>query len=244
MDVAPTDDAPADDGELRDLGDLGGLGEIEEFSGLIRRVRRRAKLSQRELAAKLGVSQSTVARWETGRCAPSARLLAAAAGLAKLRLVVVDQHDEEVPAMSERAARDAGGRRYPAHVFVWAEGWWAPEAADMTGWQDQIQARSEELGMPQVRYSRSWRAWRSPTLADIREQPSMSELVAEAMKTWSRPPRRWVPIPEWAREDSRKSRNRRPVEFDALARTYRPLPFRPVPSRSAQQSSTGARRAS
>ena len=39
--------------------------------GLIRRVRREADLSQRDLAALLRVDQSLVARWETGALSPS-----------------------------------------------------------------------------------------------------------------------------------------------------------------------------
>ena len=38
--------------------------------GLVRRVRRILDVSQRGLAALLGVSQSVVARWETGRTSP------------------------------------------------------------------------------------------------------------------------------------------------------------------------------
>ena len=38
---------------------------------LIREARRRAALTQAELAQRLATSQSTVARWETGRQAPS-----------------------------------------------------------------------------------------------------------------------------------------------------------------------------
>jgi transcriptional regulator with XRE-family HTH domain len=38
---------------------------------LIREARLRAGISQRELAGRLGTSQSLVARWESGRVAPS-----------------------------------------------------------------------------------------------------------------------------------------------------------------------------
>lgn len=38
---------------------------------LIREARRRAALTQAELARRLSTSQSTVARWETGRQAPN-----------------------------------------------------------------------------------------------------------------------------------------------------------------------------
>jgi len=44
-------------------GNIGG--------GLIRRARLRGGLSQRELAKRLGTSQSLVARWERGRVSPS-----------------------------------------------------------------------------------------------------------------------------------------------------------------------------
>ena len=38
--------------------------------GLVRRIRRILDVSQRGLAALIGVSQSVVARWETGRTSP------------------------------------------------------------------------------------------------------------------------------------------------------------------------------
>ncbi|WP_191280514.1 helix-turn-helix domain-containing protein, partial [Nocardioides flavus (ex Wang et al. 2016)] len=41
-----------------------------QVPGLVRRVRRILDVSQRGLAALLGVSQSVVARWETGRTSP------------------------------------------------------------------------------------------------------------------------------------------------------------------------------
>ena len=53
--------------------------------GLVRRIRRILDVSQRGLAALLGVSQSVVARWETGRTSPrmSVRGAAAADGAAR-----------------------------------------------------------------------------------------------------------------------------------------------------------------
>jgi transcriptional regulator with XRE-family HTH domain len=215
----------ADKGPESDLAG-GRCGADEEISGLIRRVRRLVKLSQRELAHDLGVSQSAVAKWETGRTSPSARMLArilemAGLGLAAVRADGERADGERVAPMRAVAARDAGGRRYPAHAFVWAEGWWAPEGSESTAWCAAILGRSAELGLPRVRYSRWWQLGRAPTLADVHDHPTWAELVGEAREGW-RPPRRdLVPIPEWAFVDTRKSRNRWPEEFRAVARAPR-----------------------
>lgn len=191
----------------------------DDINGLIRRVRRLAKWSQRELAQELGVSQSAVAKWETGRTCPSARMLARILGLVKLALAAVKADGDQVRPMKNVAARDAADRRYPAHTFVWAEGWWAPEGAEMTAWFTPILARSADLELPKVRYSRRWGAFRRPTLADLVDHPTWPELVAEAKEGWQPPRLDRVPLPEWAFADTRKSRNRRPEEFHALARS-------------------------
>jgi HTH-type transcriptional regulator/antitoxin HipB len=82
------------------------------------RVRRLADLSQRELAAELGVSQSTVARWEAGESHPSFELLRRALAVAGLRMVVVDAGNEPVVGFDREAVRDNAGRRFPAHLDV------------------------------------------------------------------------------------------------------------------------------
>ena len=190
----------------------------EQISGLIRRVRRLAKFSQRELAHELGVSQSAVAKWETGRTRPTARMLQRILDVAGLGLAAVKGDGERVKPMAAAAARDAGGRRYPAHTFVWAEGWWAPEGAETSAWFNQVRWRSEVLELPRVRYSRWWQLGRPPTIADISEHPTWTELVAEAKESWGVPCQNVLPIPEYAFADTRKSRNRRPEDFRALAR--------------------------
>jgi transcriptional regulator with XRE-family HTH domain len=53
--------------------------------GMIRRVRRILDVSQRGLAALLKVSQSVVARWETGRTSPRARVVEQLLRMAPLR---------------------------------------------------------------------------------------------------------------------------------------------------------------
>ncbi|HXH80819.1 helix-turn-helix transcriptional regulator [Nocardioides sp.] len=195
----------------------------EQVSGLIRRVRRMAKLSQRQLAHELGVSQSAVAKWETGRTSPTARMLVSILrvvdlAVAAVRAETVHGTGEAVMPMASVAARDAGGRRYPAHTFVWAEGWWAPEGSETTAWFDQFRWRSEVLELPRVRYSRRWQLGRRLTTHDIHEHPTWDELVAEARQSWAPQRRNILSIPEWALQDTKKSRNRRPEEFRALAR--------------------------
>ena len=60
------------------------------------RARRRADLSQRELAALVGISASTVSRIESGAVVPSIALYVRLLALAGLRLLVVDREGHEV----------------------------------------------------------------------------------------------------------------------------------------------------
>lgn len=80
--------------------------------------RRRADLSQRDLARLSGVAQSTIAAIESGerdvRVALFGRLLAAAG----LKLAVLAPGGEEVPGFAEDSVRDNAGRRFPAHLDV------------------------------------------------------------------------------------------------------------------------------
>lgn len=82
------------------------------------RARRLADLSQRELAERLGISSSLVARMETGEVVPTTRMLSRIMGLAGLHLVVVDGSGALVEPVPEDVARDNAGRRYPAHLDV------------------------------------------------------------------------------------------------------------------------------
>src|ERR1700712_803682 len=87
-----------------------------DLSGLVRRIRRTTGLSQRELAVRIEISKSAVAAAETGAGGLDARALAAAAGLAGLRIALVDGNGDEVDGMNSDAVRDRSGRRFPAHL--------------------------------------------------------------------------------------------------------------------------------
>jgi HTH-type transcriptional regulator/antitoxin HipB len=87
-----------------------------DLVGLLRRIRRTADLSQRELALRIGVSKSAVAAAESGRSGLDVRAVARAAEVAGLRLALVDPAGRELPGMDPRSVRDTGGRRFPAHL--------------------------------------------------------------------------------------------------------------------------------
>ncbi|MCZ2817487.1 helix-turn-helix domain-containing protein [Modestobacter sp. VKM Ac-2984] len=110
---APGTDVPADGAPLR-------------LGSLLRRIRRTADLSQRELAGALGVAASMIAQVETGARDLPAGVLARAATLAGLRLGLLDASGREVAGMTPGAVRDRCGRLFPAHLDVrhGDEGWW------------------------------------------------------------------------------------------------------------------------
>ncbi|MFT4305731.1 MAG: helix-turn-helix transcriptional regulator [Microbacterium sp.] len=90
-----------------------------DVSGYVRRARREADLSQRELATAVGVSQSAIARIEQGGAVDVtafARILAAAG----LRIAVVDPNGHDTTPMPSDVFHDRAGRRMPAHLDVHA----------------------------------------------------------------------------------------------------------------------------
>jgi transcriptional regulator with XRE-family HTH domain len=97
-----------------------------DLSGALRRIRRAADVSQRQLAAAAGASASAIAHAETGRRDLPARVLARAAALAGLRLALLDADGAEVAGMADDTVRDTYGRRFPAHLDTRLsdEGWW------------------------------------------------------------------------------------------------------------------------
>jgi transcriptional regulator with XRE-family HTH domain len=139
----------------------------ETVPGLIRKVRRLADLSQRELARAARVSPSTVARIESGALAPSLDTLLRLLAVAKLVLVVTDEQGQVVqPMRLWDDTRDGAERHYPAHLDLILDPrnqeWWAciyglarpPETFHRDRrWRDARRRRSQwEVRVKQLRH--------------------------------------------------------------------------------------------
>lgn len=152
--------------------------------GLVRRIRRILDVSQRGLAAMLGVSQSVVARWETGRTSPRVSVVERLLRMARLRATV---HDEETGAevrpMRADGARKHGGSRFPAHTDLRVAGWWIPRAErSMTSVAYfSSRNRSRKRRDPSIHY----RTGRAKTWERLRwgvpdDHPALHQFAAEA----------------------------------------------------------------
>jgi transcriptional regulator with XRE-family HTH domain len=80
--------------------------------------RRLADLSQRELAARAGMPQSTIAAFESGARRPTVQAMDGLLRACGLRLSVLDAHGGEVHAFPAEVVRDNAGRRFAAHLDV------------------------------------------------------------------------------------------------------------------------------
>ncbi|WP_063838544.1 MULTISPECIES: helix-turn-helix domain-containing protein [Micromonospora] len=115
-----------------------------DLGGSLRALRRRADLSQRELADLAGVPQATLARIESGRSGDVRfrtveRLVRAAGGRVAIGIPGDQASDDRVPevvpvpGVPHDGLRDAAGRRYPPHLDAWEVhgprdwpgAWWA-----------------------------------------------------------------------------------------------------------------------
>lgn len=85
------------------------------FADLIRRARRHAELSQREMAHAIGISKSTLARAEVDNGSVSLPVLLAALAVGGIDLIAVDDDGEAFPLRPD-GLRDRGGRKLPAHL--------------------------------------------------------------------------------------------------------------------------------
>lgn len=175
----PTCDWSAEEVEWYLMGPFDG-----GVPGLVRRIRRILDVSQRGLAALLGVSQSVVARWETGRTSPRMTAVQQLFRLAGLTSTVHDvDSGEVVEPMRDDGALDRGGRRYPAHVDLQAMGWYAPRGLDCTADLGVWRRRSRQLRDPRVSYQVSrYLRWRDRAANGTPvDHPARHQLVAEAV---------------------------------------------------------------
>lgn len=191
------------------MGPFGG-----GIPGMVRRVRRILDVSQRGLAGLLGVSQSVVARWETGRTSPRAEVVEDLLRRAGLVVRVVDRDGERVEPMRGDGARTRGGSRFPAHADLRARGWWVPRAlramtsVEAFGWVDW----SRREGVPAIRCRTSpWWKRRERWLYGIPDDhPAMHQFVAE------------VRFLDEQREDRRRARQPdSPRQPHSAARSHR-----------------------
>jgi transcriptional regulator with XRE-family HTH domain len=151
------------------------------FSGLVRRARRIADLSQREMARAAGVSQAAVSKIEAGTLIPSFALMLRVLGAAELGLVVVDATGRIVEPMADwQDVRDGAERRYPSHLDTILDPepgeWWADVYGLMrppeTFRRDrEFRDAQRRLSQWQVRVAKYRRAPRPPDpWAEVRRQ--------------------------------------------------------------------------
>lgn len=100
------------------------------LSGIVRRVRRSADLSQRELAKNADMSAAMIAAIESDARIPSLIGFQRILNAADFQLVVVDAEGRLVlPLEVWQDVADGAGRRYPAHLDVVLDpefgDWWA-----------------------------------------------------------------------------------------------------------------------
>jgi transcriptional regulator with XRE-family HTH domain/GNAT superfamily N-acetyltransferase len=159
-------------GAMRDVGSSRGGVPLDV---VLRALRRRADLSQRELAVRSGVPQTTISRVESGVASnPSFRTverLVRAADAVLTVGAVVDGAASVPPSIPHEELRDQGGRHYPAHLDPWEltapEKWWGAWWAASTiraNWPvDQLPAFTYDLKRA-VRDDRRTRADRAASV--------------------------------------------------------------------------------
>jgi transcriptional regulator with XRE-family HTH domain len=145
------------------------------LSGIVRRVRRKADMSQRELAKHAKLSPALVAAVESGTRTPSLQALQRILLAANYMLVVADVDGRlVVPLEVWQDVADGAGRRYPAHLDTILDPefgeWWAdgfgltrpPETFRRNrAYRDYLRRRSQwelrkDFRGPEPRLPRGW----------------------------------------------------------------------------------------
>jgi transcriptional regulator with XRE-family HTH domain len=153
------------------------------LAGMLRRIRRVADSSQRELAERIGMSKTALAAAETGARDLPVSLLAGAAASVGGRLAVLDASGHELTPMDDTAVRDEGRRRFPAHLDTrhGDEDWWhGPHRYDR---------QQPTFTFDRNRTERDWRRRAGTPDDHHRPQPGDSLAARAAMRqhmTWRR----------------------------------------------------------
>jgi transcriptional regulator with XRE-family HTH domain len=100
-----------------------------DYAGTVRRIRRNAIMSQRELARACGVPRSTISKIESRRLIPTLQNLQSILAVGNCHLVVLDESGTPLSPYNGGELRDRAHRLYPAHLDVRevgpnGEGWW------------------------------------------------------------------------------------------------------------------------
>ena len=161
---------------------------VPDISGLVRTVRRRADLSQRELAQRTGLVRSTIGRIESRSLTPGLGTLVRILAVAGLRLVAVDGDDRRVPPMEDPPGddvRDGAGRRYPSHLDTIMD----PMPGEW--WGDRF-----GLARPPETFRRD------RTMRDVMRRRSVFEVRAKQYRRAHPPPT----VEQWIQQQSRCER--------------------------------------
>lgn len=148
------------------------------------RVRRLADLSQRELATRVGTSQSALGRMEQGRSRISMTLFTGILHEAGLRLAVVDADGREVAPVAVDTVRDNQGRRFPAHLDVAP-----PDEVPYERWAFPRYDRAEAQGWYHLRETRDERVAAAPGATRPMDHPTRTELSTRRRLMRGRQPR-------------------------------------------------------
>ncbi|WP_020145831.1 helix-turn-helix domain-containing protein [Terracoccus sp. 273MFTsu3.1] len=156
----------------------------DEVARYVVRVRRLADLSQRDLAALVGVSASTIGRYETNVAVPPFRLFEEILTMAGLRLAVVDGDGNEVFPVPVDTVRDNQGRRFPAHLDVAP-----PDEVPFERWAFPRYDRPEARGWFRHRAARDELAEAAPRRGRPADHPTEPALALRRRLMRGRQPR-------------------------------------------------------